>query len=200
MVNLVPRRCSACGVECAASPRYFPRDAASPCGVRYTCRACSGVRSRATYAADPEPGRDSSRRWRSDPAHREHNRVASLQYRHAHIDQCRENSLRWNRDHREAFNLACRAAQHKRRLRKTGGNGSHTKADIEAQYARQRGRCYWCGTPTRKNYHIDHVIPLSRGGSNGPENIVVACPPCNYQKHDKLPHEFDAQRAQLTLT
>jgi 5-methylcytosine-specific restriction endonuclease McrA len=34
------------------------------------------------------------------------------------------------------------------------------------------------------------VVPLSRGGSNGPENIVIACPTCNLAKKDKMPHEW----------
>lgn len=36
----------------------------------------------------------------------------------------------------------------------------------------------------------DHVIPLSRGGSNDPENLVAACMPCNSSKADKLLSEW----------
>ena len=37
---------------------------------------------------------------------------------------------------------------------------------------------------------LAEVIPLAKGGSNGPENIVIACAPCNLKKNAKLPHEF----------
>ena len=40
------------------------------------------------------------------------------------------------------------------------------------------------------DYHVDHVIPLILGGSNGPENLVIACPRCNLSKGAKMPHEF----------
>lgn len=38
--------------------------------------------------------------------------------------------------------------------------------------------------------HIDHVWPLSKGGSNGPENLVLACAECNLRKSAKTPMEF----------
>ena len=59
-----------------------------------------------------------------------------------------------------------------------------------AQRCRQHGHCYWCGSKVGQHCHVDHVIPLSKGGSNGPENIVISCVACNLRKYDKLPQEF----------
>ena len=40
-------------------------------------------------------------------------------------------------------------------------------------------------------YHVDHVMPLSRGGSNAPENIVLACQRCkNDSKHNHTVSEW----------
>lgn len=36
----------------------------------------------------------------------------------------------------------------------------------------------------------EHQIPLSRGGSNWPSNLVPACDNCNKSKKDKTPAEF----------
>jgi uncharacterized protein (DUF433 family) len=55
---------------------------------------------------------------------------------------------------------------------------------------RQKGRCYYCGKKIVGTFHVDHAIPLSRGGSNAPENLVAACIKCNLQKGAKLPHEW----------
>lgn len=33
---------------------------------------------------------------------------------------------------------------------------------------------------------LDHVYPESKGGGNGPDNIVLACRPCNRAKKDKV--------------
>jgi len=34
---------------------------------------------------------------------------------------------------------------------------------------------------------IDHVVPLSKGGSNKLENLVLCCNRCNHKKNDILP-------------
>ena len=71
-----------------------------------------------------------------------------------------------------------------------GNGGTHTAADVQRIRAEQGNKCFWCGEPLGRSYHVDHYIPLSKGGSNGPENLNVACPTCNLQKRDKLPGEF----------
>jgi len=70
-----------------------------------------------------------------------------------------------------------------------GAQGKYTPNDIEKQFNAQKGKCYWCNRKLTK-YHVDHIIPLVRGGSNWPDNIVIACPSCNTSKGDKLPHEW----------
>src|SRR6266568_4624376 len=77
---------------------------------------------------------------------------------------------------------------HNRRARQKAIPGTHTAQDIQEQYDRQRGTCYWCHKKLEK-YHVDHIIPLVRGGSNDPDNLVIACPHCNLSKNKKLPHE-----------
>jgi 5-methylcytosine-specific restriction endonuclease McrA len=49
-------------------------------------------------------------------------------------------------------------------------------------------KCVYCGAVDKLS--LDHYIPLSRGGANGPENLVTACQPCNSSKRDKTPQEW----------
>jgi 5-methylcytosine-specific restriction endonuclease McrA len=79
---------------------------------------------------------------------------------------------------------------HRRRARKAKATGTHTADDILAQYERQSGACYWCDAEVGQDYHVDHVVPLSKGGSDGPDNLVIACPTCNLRKGAKMPDEF----------
>lgn len=63
-----------------------------------------------------------------------------------------------------------------------------------------RIKCYWCGLPTKpKGRHIDHVIPLAKGGAHVVANLCVSCPDCNLKKNAKMPEEFAGQ-AELALS
>jgi len=81
-----------------------------------------------------------------------------------------------------------------RRARKKRAGGKYTEQDIKAQYKRQHGKCYWCDCEVGDKYHVDHVIPLARGGSNDPSNLVIACPACNMNKKTKLPWEWKGNK------
>lgn len=105
----------------------------------------------------------------------------------------REVRLERVRRHRLNNPMAVRATAHKMRARRSRVKGAHTAADLSKQYDTQRGRCWWCGKHVGDTYHVDHVIPISRGGSNNPENLVIACPSCNMRKHARLPHEWNGR-------
>jgi len=49
--------------------------------------------------------------------------------------------------------------------------------------------CAYCGT-REGPFHIDHIHPLSRGGSNDLTNLCVACIPCNLSKGARTPDEW----------
>lgn len=62
-------------------------------------------------------------------------------------------------------------------------------------FARDHYRCQYCGRAnielkTRESLTRDHVIPLSRGGSNVWNNVVTACSSCNTRKANHLPAEI----------
>lgn len=119
-------------------------------------------------------------------------RAKERAYYAANRDEALARQRRYYQRHPEAV-AANNAA---RRARKLNAGGSYTKADIRAQYERQRGKCFWrsvsdgCAVNLADGYHVDHVIPFALGGGNGPENLVLACPHCNCTKSDKHPMDF----------
>jgi len=51
--------------------------------------------------------------------------------------------------------------------------------------------CYWCGISLKKvKVHIDHYIPISKGGEHTLSNLVVSCAKCNQNKSAKDPIIF----------
>jgi 5-methylcytosine-specific restriction endonuclease McrA len=59
-----------------------------------------------------------------------------------------------------------------------------THQDIINRYGNQ---CFYCGELFT---HIDHYMPLSRGGAHTLENVRPSCAHCNLTKSNKLPEEF----------
>lgn len=53
------------------------------------------------------------------------------------------------------------------------------------------GRCAYCRRVMSHAYAtVDHIIPKSRGGSPGLDNIAWACMRCNGEKGDRTPAEM----------
>jgi hypothetical protein len=60
-------------------------------------------------------------------------------------------------------------------------------------------KCVYCGaTPSEAKLEIDHVLPVSRGGTNDIDNLVAACFRCNRGKRDKL-IQFSPRAMQATV-
>ncbi len=53
-----------------------------------------------------------------------------------------------------------------------------------AVFARDEFRCQYCGA--QKRLTVDHVVPRSKGGGDGWDNVVTSCAPCNLRKGDRL--------------
>lgn len=83
-----------------------------------------------------------------------------------------------------------RLSEARRRAMKHHSRGTHTRAEVLALLEKQCGKCPYCAASIRGKYHIDHVLPLSRGGTNAIENIQLLCPPCNHRKYTKHPLIF----------
>lgn len=47
--------------------------------------------------------------------------------------------------------------------------------------------CVYCGRkPPEVVLHVDHVVPVAKGGRNNPENLTAACRDCNLGKRAEL--------------
>lgn len=86
-----------------------------------------------------------------------------------------------------------RRARHNYRANKLGNGGTLSKGLFDRLYKLQRGMCPVCKkelSNTKPRSHMDHIMPLARGGANTDDNIQILCQSCNNQKHAKHPIDF----------
>lgn len=57
--------------------------------------------------------------------------------------------------------------------------------------------CQYCGSEDATT--VDHIIPISKGGTDDPDNLVAACTRCNYSKGNRMGQFFGTARTPLTL-
>ena len=145
------------------------------------------------YEANPDFYRNKTRQYREN--NREATRESVSRYRASNPARYRA----MVRARHAANPEISRAADARRRARKLGAGGTYGAADIRLQVKAQTGRtgllrCWWCSKVISNNeFHVDHRIPLAKGGSNAPDNICISCPKCNLSKSSKLPSEFNGR-------
>ena len=101
-----------------------------------------------------------------------------------HRDQILEYTRRYAREHLEAY----RIHRQKRRAAIRGSDGCFTVAEFRLLCEVCENRCFYCGEVLPLG--PDHVVPLSKGGGNGIENIVPSCAICNKRKGTRSFDEF----------
>lgn len=101
-----------------------------------------------------------------------------------------EKRKKYQREYSQRHPELKKAQRHKRRSRIKMAEGSFMATDIKSLLKRQRGKCVVCKVNISKTYHIDHIMPLAKGGSNKPSNIQLLCPNCNLHKSAKHPIDF----------
>jgi len=99
--------------------------------------------------------------------------------------QSHKNELRGKLRTWRCENLGMAHMQNKRnRARRRGALGRFTAVEWYFLVALFYNRCAYCWR--RKKLEADHVIPVSKGGTNFIENILPCCRSCNSRKGDRL--------------
>jgi 5-methylcytosine-specific restriction endonuclease McrA len=89
-------------------------------------------------------------------------------------------------------------AQHLKRVERYKAEGSHTYKEVLALVGAQNFQCKVCDASVRRMKHADHIVPLSRGGSDFIHNIQILCKACNLSKGNKTMEEWAQHKARLS--
>ena len=77
-----------------------------------------------------------------------------------------------------------------KRIRKEREKAQKLKKSAWWQSKLQEGHCHYCGEKFQpKQLTMDHIVPIARGGTSTPGNIVPACLDCNRKKKLSTPAE-----------
>ncbi len=128
-------------------------------------------------------------------------RAASAKWRKNNLEKAREldriaaakraeQRKEYNREYSRKNAAKLATKERNKRAIKLRNGGTHTKEDVADILKMQRGKCAYCKVKLGKKYHVDHIIPSVKGGSNGRENLQILCALCNHKKHARDPVEF----------
>lgn len=100
-----------------------------------------------------------------------------------------DRSQQWRADNREKSRPSRLLENDRRRAKVRGAYVDRIYRKVV--WERDCGICHLCGTVAElDNWHLDHIVPLSRGGMHSYENVAVSHPACNLRKHTKLVSEL----------
>lgn len=173
---------------------YWRKKRASE-GLIGECKCCVKARSKKWAEENPARLLDNVRRYQTE--HPEETREKKQRYYERNKAQVKERARLWNRAHPEVIREIAKNSYGVRRARKCANGGKFTRADIALIKQAQTDKagnlhCWYCGDVITQ-YHVDHKTPLSRGGSNAPENLCLACKSCNLLKGSKTPSEWNGR-------
>lgn len=185
------KTCSTCAEAKPATLEYFAPESRVGDGLTARCRACKKARRdpaaelarvQRWYAQNKPAAQRRSRRWydthRAEKARYDRDRY-ELQ-RDRILPRARVTGRLWRARNLERLRLS----EQRRRARKAAVLNDLTAAQWAEIVAYFGGWCAYCLQPV-PSPTIDHLRPISRGGSHTATNVVPACGPCNSSKGAK---------------
>lgn len=126
----------------------------------------------------------------------EKQKIRRARWRQADPERFLANSRKWAELRKELTKVWAANNPYRRQcaarnyyIKKSGAEGKFTADDINKLKIQQSWTCL-CGFDLHKGFHVDHKMPLSRGGSNWPSNLQLLCARCNTSKGAKTMEEW----------
>lgn len=149
------------------------------------------IHKKAFYQENAEKLKAKSKEWCNN--NKDHKKAYLKQWKRENADLVKASIKAWYKANPEAKRTydAARKASRKKI------NGKYTADDLKMLMLLQKRKCAICQNDIVGQFHVDHILPLSKGGRNDRQNIQLTHPTCNQQKYDKDPIHFMQERGYL---
>jgi 5-methylcytosine-specific restriction endonuclease McrA len=195
--------CKGCGVGLPIES--FSNNKREKDGLQRICKSCTSEYKKAYYLRNSLKVKQAVKQYRLDNPEVVAER--KKKYYEANTQAIVEKVSRWRKDNPDKESLLRKKwrenhpeqianyAAARRAKMKSNGVFMISEREIKALYEQP---CFYCGSKTQ--IQIDHVVPISRGGTHSLGNIVPACWKCNIAKSNKLLVEWKNERAKNGYT
>lgn len=148
-----------------------------------------GLRSRQYRVKNPNYDKE----WRLK--HQDHERkraaIKQAEFRANHPEKAKAQLKAWRARNKSKIRQYMQKWRETHRVELAlhqGARNARTKNKVDkTQITNWQSRiCGICKKPIEGRFHIDHKIPLVKGGLHVVQNLQLAHPTCNLQKKDKL--------------
>lgn len=210
---MTSKKCCRCLLDKEGSQFYKKKDATD--GLHPACKECVKERNKKWYAENSCNKKVKSKKYRleniekvkekkrvSYSINREKALTQMRAYREKNKDKHNESSRIYYQENSaklKLYQINYRSTNRVKRassLLKSQEKRKAVMADGMSHYQFQKWVeaqdkiCFYCSVDCSDGYHVDHFIPISKGGLHTADNLRVACVYCNLSKHDSLPRDF----------
>ncbi len=215
------KRCSKCGET--KSINEFYKNKSRKDGRSAWCKACDNANNKKYVQNNQERMKEYYRQkyWKDPEKHRTSRKRSNIKnkdaiaerrkkyyqynkdlillrdkiYRDKNRDKINNRNQQYYKEHKDDF--VFKARERKRLIRETK-DGTITKESLGHMYETQFHKCDYCECDLDIfGKHLDHILPLTRGGMHTLSNVHWVCPKCNLSKNDKTEEEwFDMLKKQ----
>jgi len=176
--------CKTCEQE--KSLEDFAPSATGKLGRSAHCRLCRAAKNRETYRLNSEYFREYKReQMRRRRADMEINSKINERRRRSYPAKSKQGQKLYREELREKHFFKWRArlwsARHREKI---------TASELFALWHKQHGKCALSGRKLDKDAHLDHIVPISKGGEHGMNNLRWLDPLVNVARGNLSDDEF----------